>query len=217
MPLCLLLYCCAVRQYALTVAHSHCYWLFCALMPLCLLLCCCVMLQYALTAGNGQSWMASGQSHAVEPGRLCQVVDIVPAVAGLQLQPAGAVQPRDVTVLVQIDSGAGPIVAVPTVTSIVHVVNAGVIYDVQVQHMPVRLGWAMTVPAAQGMEFERVLLDLPNAGWLPGGGYTGIGRVKGRLQDGLSIRGGGARVNRDDFNCNMEVLQWFVDILDNFC
>lgn len=166
---------------------------------------------------DNQSWKPTGASHAVDPGRLCQVVDIVPAVDGLVLPDRAVVQPRDIISLVQLDSSTGPIVAVPSVESIVHIVNSGIIYDVKVQHMPVRLGWAMTVPAAQGMEFERVVLDLANAGWLPGGGYTGVGRVKGKLQDGLRIRGGGSCVNRDNFAANVEVLKWFMDMLEHFC
>jgi hypothetical protein len=75
----------------------------------------------------------------------------------------------------------------------------------------------MTVPAAQGMEFDRVVLDLGNAGWLEGGAYSGISRVKGKLEDGLRIRGGGNVVNADCFRANLEVLDWVMDVVMNLC
>jgi len=83
-----------------------------------------------------------------------------------------------------------------------------VVYDVDVQYLPICIGWATTVQSTQGLEFERVLLDLNRAGWLPGGAYSGIGRVKGDLRHGLRVIGGFSR-DSSVFNCSAEVREWY--------
>lgn len=76
------------------------------------------------------------------------------------------------------------------------------------QYLPIRCGWATTVSVTQGLEFPRVLLDLNRAGWLAGGGYSGVGRARGDLTTGLRIMEGftaGPAV----FNTDPAVLQWY--------
>lgn len=160
----------------------------------------------------GSAWEATGGTCDVEPGQLCQVVDVQPAVTGGQLTGT-QLRPSDVLVLVQLYNQTGPVVALPAVNSTVTALLGKDLFDVHVQHLPVRLGWAMTVPASQGMEFDKVVLDLTNATWLDGGGYTGIGRVKGKLRDGLRIKGGGEQVHRFCFRANADVLLWFMDMM----
>jgi len=112
-------------------------------------------------------------------------------------------------VLVQLDSSTGPVVQVPVATRGVLVAGStGTVYEVDVQYLPMRAGWATTVSATQGLEFPRVLLDLNRAGWLPGGGYSGVGRVRGDLHTGLRILGGFSG-SRDVFAAEEAVLDWY--------
>lgn len=83
------------------------------------------------------------------------------------------------------DHAGGPTIQLPLVTSTVSVVGVmGLVRDIDVQYLPIRIGWATTVQATQGLESPCVMLDLNQAGWLEGGGYSGVGRVKGDLQHG---------------------------------
>ena len=145
----------------------------------------------------------------VIPGQLGMVLAVLPTTS---LQPANLGQPHkctDVMVLVRLDGSTGPIIQVPVVTRGVLVTGAtGIVYEVDVSFLPLRGGWATTVQATQGLEFPRVLLDLNRAGWLPGGGYSGIGRVRGDLRTGLRILGG-FDGSRDVFAAEQEVLDWY--------
>jgi len=152
-----------------------------------LLLFCCVVthaLQYRMQqdAAGTVGWVLTEQSRDVDAGRLCQVVDALPARDRVDVSDGAVLTPQQLLLLVQLDSSTGPVVALPAVDSIVRVVHIGSIYEVRVQHMPVRIGWAMTVPAAQGMEFDRVVLDLTSADWLEGFMKRNVARFETRFK-----------------------------------
>jgi hypothetical protein len=88
------------------------------------------------------------------------------------------------------------------------VTPTGVVCEVEVQYLPIRCGWATTVSATQGLEFPRVLLDFNRAGWLAGGGYSGVGRVRGDLASGLRIMEG-FTAGPGVFYTDPAVLQWY--------
>jgi hypothetical protein len=125
-------------------------------------------------------------------------------------QAAGGFQMASATtlLLVRVGGVTGPVVRVPVVTHSVPLIDCSGCTWVDVTYLPLRIGWATTVTATQGLEFERVLLDLNQADWLPGGGYTGVGRVRGDLQAGLRIMGG--LQNHAAFNCSPEARDWYL-------
>lgn len=152
----------------------------------------------------------------IEPGQLGRIVDILP-LAGPALSSwsgqrvLGSVGINHIVVLAELDREGGPVVQVPVVSNTVSLVGlAGSTWNVDVQYLPVRVGWATTVQATQGLEFPHVLLDLNRAEWLEGGGYSGVGRVKGDLRNGLRILGGFGG-NRGVFAANTSVLKWYLE------
>lgn len=147
---------------------------------------------------------------STNPVEAQQMSHPVQQAAGVRLSVMSAV------VLVQLDGPQGPIVRVPVATHEVPLIEQRGIVWVSVNYLPIRIGWCTTVTATQGLEFERVLLDLNNADWLPGGGYTGIGRVKGDLLSGLRIKAG-FHGGRAAFNASPEAADWFVNVLLQLC
>lgn len=139
--------------------------------------------------------------------------------AVLRIGPSGAAVPQPgfacpcigAIVLVQLDSAAGPVIRVPIEVRGVTLLRAtGAMFEVDVQYLPLRIGWATTVTSTQGLEFSKVLLDLNRARWLRGGGYSGVGRVKGDMRSGLRILGG-FNGDRDVFWCDEAVRKWYME------
>lgn len=164
--------------------------------------------QWAADAAAPSGWSPTGADRDVNAGQLGVVLAILPILAG---PPAHGNNPTcsEAIVLIRLDSSTGPVVQVPVVTRGVLIAGVtGQVIEVDVQYLPVRAGWATTVSATQGLEFPRVLLDLNRAEWLSGGGYSGIGRVKGDLSSGLRILGG-FNGNRAAFKADPAVLDWY--------
>jgi len=186
------------------------------------MLCVCG-LQYTNASGGGISgnvWQATSATLRVHSGQLGLIEAISstdPAVLHrlgdaqqfVSEQAAGGFRmaSADALLLVRVDSASGAVVRVPVVTHSVPLIDCSGCTWADVTYLPLRIGWATTVTATQGLEFDRVLLDLNQADWLPGGGYTGVGRVRGDLQRGLRIIGG--LQSPMAFNCSPEVRRWF--------
>jgi hypothetical protein len=115
---------------------------------------------------------------------------------------------QDIVVLARVGSGNGEVVQIPVMHSEVKIIRPHGIVDTGVSYLPIRLGWCTTVTASQGLEFDRVLLDLDGGGWLAGGAYSSIGRVKGDLRTGLKVMGCFSR-GIDAFKVNNEARRWF--------
>lgn len=164
-------------------------------------------LQWTADATAPFGWAATGNDLEVASGQLGMIVTIFPA--NPRLVPSPHPTCSEVVVLMRLDSSTGPVVQVPVVTRGVLAAGAtGEVYEVDVEYMPLRAGWATTVSATQGLEFPHVLLDLNRADWLAGGGYSGVGRVKGDLRHGLRIMGGFSG-NRSVFATDPAVLDWY--------
>jgi hypothetical protein len=188
---------------------------------------CAAVLALALqhTRGADGQWRSSGRTVEVHSGQLGQIESIAscdPRVQqelqdGRVMRAAAAaggyhMHSADALVLARVGSRDGPVVLVPAVTHTVPVIECTGCLWVDVTYLPLRAGWATTVTATQGLEFDRVLLDLNQAHWLPGGGYTGVGRVRGSLVQGLRIIGGFS-YNLSAFNCSAAARDWFVSTI----
>jgi hypothetical protein len=154
----------------------------------------------------------------VAPGQLGSIKAILP----VNQLSSGKLLPRqrsstDTILLLQLFDAAGPVISVPAVTNTVSlVVVTGRVYDVDVLYFPIRIGWATTVQATQGLEFDRVCLDLNSAAWLDSGGYSGVGHVRGDLRQCLRIWGGFSG-NREVFRANPAAIRWYTEVVMPAC
>ncbi len=176
-------------------------------------------LQYHLGAATN-SWSPGGSNITVEAGQLGKIVAILSSNSasqqhltaaldrGLTAHTTHAMPIQDIVVLARVGSGNGHVVQIPVMHSEVKIIRPHGIVDIGVSYLPIRLGWCTTVTASQGLEFERVLLDLDGGGWLAGGAYSSIGRVKGDLRTGLKIMGCFSR-GIDAFKVNPDARKWF--------
>lgn len=166
------------------------------------------------------AWEDSHQELHLEAGEL----GMVKAVLSCSAQSNSAARVADgfllgiraAAVFVEVKGYGGPVVLVPAVSHDVYVNQNHGLRCVKVTYLPLRAGWATTVQASQGLEFERVLLDLNEAHWLEGGGYTGVGRAKGDLRQSLRIIGG-FHGNRAAFAANADARTWFLETVVKSC
>lgn len=169
------------------------------------------------------SWQPTGVVSVLEAGRLAKIVgfsssdphvkaELDHALAGYG-GPDGLPSVQDTSKVVLVVSlEGGEFVQLRPVQHAVAVIREFGCISVNVTYLPIRLGWCTTVTASQGLEFDKVVLDLGSGSWLAGGGYSGLGRVRGDLSTGLRIPGG-LHLGAAAFKAHPEAVAWYRDVV----